>query len=263
MTMISSGDPVPDVLRHLARDRVWIRAMLVVAACMHAVVAWALPRHPSPRSPRHAPIQVVDVDLPAPPPSPAVVAAPQPPRPENERQPASRRALAASPAPARAAAVLARQDHRREPLDLTDDGFVTGSASTYDGGATATRGVGPTGPAGGAPDRSSMPAAPRTPPSSALGPDRSRRPAVMGGVEWRCPFPSEADAMDIDSAVATIRVDLDASGTIRSVSIQSDPGHGFGREAKRCASTKAWMPALDRDGQPVDGTAVVNVRFVR
>jgi protein TonB len=86
---------------------------------------------------------------------------------------------------------------------------------------------------------------------------------VKGALEWRCPFPPEADAAGIDAAVATIRVDVDASGIVRSVSVPGDPGHGFGREARRCALTREWTPALDRNGKPADGVAVVNVRFVR
>jgi protein TonB len=86
---------------------------------------------------------------------------------------------------------------------------------------------------------------------------------VAGGDEWRCPFPPEADTADVDSAVATIRVEVDASGAVRSVGVQSDPGYGFGREARRCALTRAWSPALDHDGKPVDGVALVKVRFSR
>jgi protein TonB len=157
--------------------------------------------------------------------------------------------------------VLTRQAGESDVLDLTD-GFVVGSASTYAGGPTTAEGARSTRIAAVSANPAAT-ATPRPSPSIERGPDRSRKPAVRGALEWRCPFPPEADADGIDDAVATIRVDVDPAGAVRGASVQSDPGHGFGREARRCALTKAWMPALDHDGNPVDGTAVVRVRFVR
>jgi protein TonB len=150
----------------------------------------------------------------------------------------------------------------KTPDDLVDltDGLVTGSSSTVAGGRTAAQGESSPGSSRGSARGpvspvSSLPASPSS--------DRSRRPALAGGFEWACPFPSEADAAGIDSAVVSIRVDVDASGAVKDVTVQSDPGHGFGRAARRCATTKQWTPALDRDGTPVDGAVVVHVRFER
>jgi protein TonB len=158
--------------------------------------------------------------------------------------------------PAKAAAVLTQPKVPGDLIDLTD-GFVTGSSSTVAGGAAASQGASP-GTAGGSPGEP-----PRHASSMSSGPDRSRKPALAGGLEWACPFPPEAEAAGIDDAVASIRVEVDASGAIRTASIESDPGHGFGRAARSCALTKRWSPALDRDGNPVAGGAVVRVRFVR
>jgi protein TonB len=258
---MATTDPVPDVLGRLGCDRTWFGAMLVVAACTHAAVAWALERAPSHRLPARTPIQVVDIEIPPPPPPPLEAPAPEPPKPESVMPPAPR-AVRAAPQPpplAPAAAVITRRADDSEPLDF--GGFVVGSASTYVGGATAANGTGTSATAGVPVGPAAMP--PPSPRSIERGPDRSRRPAVAGGLEWRCPFPPEADAEGIDDAVATIRIDVAVSGAVRSVSIQSDPGHGFGREARRCALTKAWTPALDREGSAVDGTAVVKVRFTR
>jgi protein TonB len=156
--------------------------------------------------------------------------------------------------------VLTRADRTNDPLDFTD-GFVVGAASTYAGGATAAQG---TGSNTGIPGASLVPEKPSPlPPPNSPGPDRHRSPSVAGGDEWRCPFPPEADAAYLDTAVATIRIEVGASGVVRSVSVESDPGYGFGREARRCALTRPWSPALDHDGRPVDGVAVVKVRFVR
>jgi protein TonB len=97
----------------------------------------------------------------------------------------------------------------------------------------------------------------------ALGPDHSRKPALAGDLEWSCPFPPQADAAGVDIAVVALRVAVDASGTARDVSIQSDPGHGFGSAARRCALTRRWSPGLDRDGNAVGGAVVIRVRFTR
>jgi glutaminase len=45
--------------------------------------------------------------------------------------------------------------------------------------------------------------------------------------------------------------------------VLADPGHGFGTEAVRCAIDTRWSPALDREGNPIRGTAIVRVRFTR
>ena len=60
-----------------------------------------------------------------------------------------------------------------------------------------------------------------------------------------------------------LKVSVDAGGRVASVSIANDPGNGFGREARRCALSRSWTPALDHSGSPVPGTTLVNVRFDR
>jgi protein TonB len=157
--------------------------------------------------------------------------------------------------------VLTRPAAPNDVVDLTE-GFVTGSASTYAGGAS-TRDASVSGAARARARPIASPMPPPTPAPSFPSSDRSRRPALAGGFAWDCRFPPEADANGIDGAVAAIRVDLDVSGAVRNVSIESDPGHGFGSAARRCALTKRWTPALDRDGNPVESHVAVHVRFVR
>jgi protein TonB len=93
--------------------------------------------------------------------------------------------------------------------------------------------------------------------------DKSRAPQLAGGLRWDCPFPAEADASEIDHAVVTLRVEVGAQGDVASVRAASDPGHGFGREARRCAERKRWVPGLDRAGRPAAAVALINVRFDR
>jgi protein TonB len=142
-------------------------------------------------------------------------------------------------------------------VDLTDS-IVEGSGSMATNGAVG-------GDGNAAPRAAPAREPPRTPPSapSNRSADLSRKPALAGGAEWACPFPAEADRAGVDSAVVAIRVALDASGAVRDVGLQSDPGHGFGRAAQQCARTKRWMPALDWQGKAVHGDVVIRVRFTR
>jgi periplasmic protein TonB len=95
------------------------------------------------------------------------------------------------------------------------------------------------------------------------GPDRSRAPQLSGAAEWRCPFPIEADGADIDRAVVTLRVEVAPDGSVIRTAALDDPGHGFSRQAQRCALRKRWAPGLDRAGKPAPATAIVRVRFER
>jgi protein TonB len=149
-------------------------------------------------------------------------------------------------------------------VDLTGDGFVVGSASAYAGGQTSSKGTNAM-PVHGAVSADAPPtrsAAPMTS-SAAAGPDRSRRPSLAGAGEWKCPFPPEADADEIDEAAVTLRVEVDPSGAAKRAAVMADPGHGFGREAQRCAMSKRWNVALDHEGNPIEGTVTVRVRFDR
>ncbi|WP_437308877.1 energy transducer TonB [Sorangium sp. So ce388] len=66
---------------------------------------------------------------------------------------------------------------------------------------------------------------------------------------WACSFPEEAK--DIKSAVTVISVYIGADGSPLSVRVLSDPGHGFGQAAARCAMTKRFRPAQDEHGTPI------------
>jgi protein TonB len=156
--------------------------------------------------------------------------------------------------------VVTRAPAPDDPLDFTDR-FVTGSGQAYVGGTTAA-GTLPVA-VRVQPSASGRALGAGTAPAPPAGPDRSRRPVLGGGPEWKCPFPPEADVDPINHAVVTIRVDVAASGTVVRVSVTKDPGHGFGREARACALAARWSPALDRGGDAVAGTTTVNVRFDR
>jgi protein TonB len=94
--------------------------------------------------------------------------------------------------------------------------------------------------------------------------DRSQPAGLVGGSAWSCPFPPEADASQINRATAVVVVTVSPAGRASAVSIVSDPGYGFGRAARQCASGRTYRPALDRDGTPTTATTPpIVVRFRR
>lgn len=202
--------------------------------------------------------EMVDVELPAPPPEPEPEPEPAAPPPQAAPRAARPPTAAAEPPPsaAQAGQVL---DSTSDVVDFGDT-IVTGSGASYAGGVTdrtgtsqtAVRAAAARGDSGG-----------RGPDPTAAAVDRSRAPELMGGDSWNCPFPSEADDAGIDVAVVKLSIAIGTDGGVRSVSIASDPGSGFGREARRCAATKRFSPGLDREGRPVAKAFSVNVRFRR
>ncbi len=254
----------------------WLGGALVVAAALHAGVGSTLSR----LAPRRAagvaaarPTEMVDIDVLPPPPPLSLSSPPSPPRPaptapdlEPPRSaPAARSVPQSAPhepaAAARAAAVLTREPDPNAPMDLTS-GFVTGSGEPYAGGSTSSNGTQPGGARPGAVG-AGRPAAPAPAAPVSVGPDLSRPPVMLGEGRWDCPFPPEADADQVDSAVVGIHVELDANGAPQRITIVSDPGHGFASVARRCAMTRRWSAARGHDGTSQEGSVNVHVRFER
>lgn len=204
-----------------------------------------------------APPQEIDVmreEAPPPPPAPTQA------EPEAKPEPAPPRAKLHDappppPAPAQAGKVLTQEPDPNEPVDLTGNTIVTGNADAYAGGTTASNGTSTTAvrglaTPGGVPGGTGKPQA-----APVAGADRTRAASVGGGAEWSCPFPPEADTgQQIDEAYVSLQVDVRADGSAASVHVMTDPGNGFGREARRCAMSKRYQTALDRDGNPLPGT---------
>lgn len=145
------------------------------------------------------------------------------------------------------------------PVDLTN-GFVSGLGARSLGGLARRDG------SSASPVRDSAKSGDATAGSTrttAPPVDRSRPLEREGGGDWKCPFPAEADVDAIDDAAAVITVTVAADGKLQSATIDQDPGHGFGREARACALRESWVPALDRDGKPVLATKRLRVLFSR
>ncbi len=51
-----------------------------------------------------------------------------------------------------------------------------------------------------------------------------------------------------------IMVTVGLDGRAQKVTVLSDPGHGFGRQAQQCAFRKSYSVALSSDGKPVVST---------
>ena len=163
----------------------------------------------------------------------------------------------APPPPAQAGRIVAQEPRPEAPLDLTKETFVTGTAATYAGGTTTPHGTNPV----AFPTTSVDPNA--RPTNRPAEPDHSRAVALDDD-EWRCPWPSEADADQIDEQAVVIRVKVRSDGTAAAARLVSDPGHGFGRAAVACALATRFAPARDRAGRPIEADSPpIRVRFTR
>lgn len=217
-------------------------------------------------------IEIEDLEPPPPPvepPPPAPVEVqkePAPPPVAVEKSPPPTPSEPAV-APAEAGKLITAEPDPNEPLDLTDEGFVTGLGERYAGGITSRSGttttavrtvqVRPASP-GAKGDGNGA--------TGAGGPvDLSRPARPMSGGAWNdCGFPPEADAEQINSGLVTLVVVVEASGRARSAKAISDPGYGFGRRAERCALQKSYEVSLDKMGRAIAGpTAPFTVRFTR
>jgi protein TonB len=261
---------IVDVVLEGRTDRPLGRAALALAAALAVhvgVFAWATAAGSSLDSwsaqlaaSVHADLareQVVEV-TPPPPPKPP----PEPPRVEPARErpalaksdrPVQRRADARPPPPAQAGQIIAREEGPRAPLDLTGEAFVTGTAQAYAGGVTSPTGTNPS-------PVETHQVDPTAPPGE---PDRSH-PVRLADEDWRCPWPREAEAEQIDEQVAVVRVVVRTDGTVASARIVRDPGHGFGPAAVDCALRAQFTAAADAAGHPVQAESPpVRVRFTR
>ena len=258
-------DPLSEPPSLRPSNQAWLALCLALSAVVHVCLGLGLPSAQSvAAAPAYEATEVFDIEPPAPPPPPPVL--PDPPQPATtpEARPPAQPLQSPSPRPsppaappALAAAVLTADDSAG-PLDFTNE-FVTGQGTAFSGGATSSRGV---------TSRSyvrsgAAVAAPASVPSPAARRDHSRRASVVGGFAWSCPFPPAADEAGIDLAVVELRIRVNAQGRLDQVGVLADPGHGFAQAARRCASGRQFLPALDRNGASVSSELAVRVRFTR
>jgi protein TonB len=186
---------------------------------------------------------------PTPPPPPP----PEPPPPEPEPPPRRAKAEPRSepPPPAQAGKVIAQDPGPAEPLDLTGNVFVTGTADAYAGGVTSSSGTNPQ----AVESRVVEPTAP---------PRDLSAPVGLAEEDWRCPWPALAESADVNHAVAIVKVRVRADGTPTEASVVSDPGMGFGEAAVACALRARYQPARNSSGAAVASLSPpIRVRFTR
>jgi periplasmic protein TonB len=178
------------------------------------------------------------------------------PTPVPESEPEPERAPAEDTPPPAAAEASAALTQNEDAKEAPSDTLVTGNAASYAGGTTERGGTAsqavhtPNARAAGVPDG-----------SGDAPVDRSRAPQLAAGTDWSCPFPAEAEEDGVDHAVVGLEVEIATSGAVLAVTIHSDPGSGFGREARSCALKKHWRPGLDKNGQPIQQKHRLNVTF--
>lgn len=204
---------------------------------------------PEPEPPPPPPVEKVKAQKPAPEPK-----VEPPPEPKAEEPPPPTPAEP-PPAAAEAAQVLTQEASAQEP-NAPGDTIVQGTSEAYAGGVTQAGGTSKT----AVRDENARAGGVEGGKGDTLV-DRSRPARLAAGRVWDCPLPEEAEYEGIDSAVVTLEIEVAADGTLKQVAIKKDPGYGFGREARRCALSKKWEPALDRTGKPIAMKQLVNVRF--
>ena len=254
------GVPSPE-----RRRRLLIAALATLGA--HASLwVWAQRAERSTDSPAQSTANVdaelsYDIEPAQPPPSPA--AEPKTQDPEKSAtlpklRTTSRSHTAVKPPPAaQAGAVIAQEPSSGAPADLTGETFIIGTANAYAGGVTASTGANTAAVRTREVDASSPSV------THAAGPDHSSKLALEEQT-WSCPWPREAEAEQIDEQTVVIRVIVGAAGHAESVTIVSDPGHGFGQAAATCALRTRFTPARDRDGKPArTQSPPIRVRFTR
>jgi protein TonB len=235
---------------------------------------WIGLRRPASQELSVAVTEMFEVELPPPPPEPkAEEPPPAPPEPEVKPRAAEHAPRVHEPKPAEpeppkppsqeapppeAAAAAAVLTQEAEVADFADS-IVVGSAAVHAGGTTeaggtSTQAVRNTSARAGGVEGGT---------GKDVTANLSRPPKLAGGYDWDCPFPEEADEEGLDTGSVTLHVEVGADGSVMDVKVKSDPGFGFGREAKRCALRKRWAAGLDRAGRPEHSIATVNVRFER
>jgi hypothetical protein len=113
------------------------------------------------------------------------------------------------------------------------------------------------------PDPAPVPSAAPTP--TPHQEDPADTPARLGGyVNWNCPWPSQAEAAQVDHATVRMQALVTPEGRAKGFTVLSDPGYGFADQAKMCASRHVFQPAKDRAGRAVTGTSLpFSVQFDR
>ena len=210
----------------------------------------------------------IDLDnQPPPPPPPPPAPEPEPPPPAREAPPpkAAARPEPPPPSPAQASKVLTQEPDPDEPVDLTGEGFVTGTGDRFVGGVTSNTGKS-TIPVRQAATKDGIPNGTGAVKAPTPSEDLSRAPVPLITGRWQCGFPSEADVENVNLAYVTLVITVGPDGRARSASVvrEEPSGLGFGARARQCALSKPFQAGLDNTGRPTTKTTgPIRIRFER
>jgi outer membrane biosynthesis protein TonB len=231
----------------------WVAAALA----LHAGLAFIRPHAPEP-SRAVAPPMEIDLSVPAPATLPERAPEPQP-APAPAHAPAVARASPAPAPAARAAPLLtAAPSPNADPVAFVTDpsGNAFGYGVVARGGTATQASAAPAGAPEG-PTRPIAAAPVSTPPS-----DWTRGPRLDETDPCRGFFPRHAIA-DVGRAALVVIIEPDGHVASATVTEESPAGDGFGEAARTCLRTKAFAPALGRQGEPTRARATVHIRFSR
>lgn len=198
-------------------------------------------------------------------PAPETEPEPEVPLPVDETIPPSEEPP--PPAAAEAGQILAAEPDPSEPLDLTEEGFVTGPGTNFSGGKTASTGTSKTAVRDARARPSGINGA-KGKAEAVGGPpavDKSRPAGLPTNANWNsCPWPAQATSEQINNAVVRVVVVVAADGRPTSVNVVSEPGYGFGNMAQRCAMRFTYPVGLDKMGNPTArATPPFRIKFQR
>jgi len=272
-------EPLDRVLELGGRDHAILVAAIVIAAIGHATAGKGVFRtfpylrelttsvRKGVHDRLHSQVEIDEDKPPPPPPPPPPIPEkePEPPPPAAKAAPPPPEAEAKPPAAAEAGKVLTSEPDPDEPVDLTGEGFVTGTGDRFAGGVTATKGTSKNAvrsaqAAATGVGTGTGPVAP--PPAPTVNLTRAAGP--LPG-DWNdCGFPPEAEAEGINFARVLVSVTVRPDGRARSVSVLKDPGYGLGSWARQCAMRKSYQIGLNAQGQAVEQTTPpFNIKFTR
>jgi periplasmic protein TonB len=241
---------VEEVFRHDGSGKskhVWFA--VVVAVLLHIFIGLlAVLNQPEIHAPHIEPlVQSVDTHVIPQAQLPASVKSPDL---KHLAKPASRSVRRVPPPPAKAAVIIATEQSVPAPVEV-------GNAENFVGGTTSSEGKNSVAVDVSAVDPNAKPT------SNPQEVNRAARVSLRTN-NWNCPWPSEADAEQINEQFVVLRVVVDKSGSVISARVINEPGFGFGDAAKTCAMRTHFSPARDAQGDPVQAESPpIRVRFVR
>ncbi len=170
-----------------------------------------------------------------------------------------------APAPVQRAGTLPETEPAEPggvPLDLTAAPMAESTATFARGAAAPTPGSGSARRAAGRQGQQGQGQQGRG--SQGQASSSGATSVQLDSAEWHCPWPAEARDQPIFKQSVILKVTVSEQGKFLSAHAVRDPGFGFGKAAVACAKHARFLPARNRQGQPIRAESPpIRVRFVR